>query len=293
MPKIKAFILLHFIVFLWGFTGIIGKLLPQSPLIIVWYRILIACVGLVLFLLVSKTSLRLNRNRLVPVMLVGIVVALHWITFYYAIQISTASLGILCLATTTIHVVWLEPVILKTSFKWNKLLFSLFVVAGVAFIARDFKGKVLLALFLGLISALLAGIFSVSNARLAKEINAPILSLYELLTGFIGISLYLALIELPLEAFQISLTDAFWLLFLGLLCTSFAFIAAINLVKLLGAYTVSLTINLEPVYTIVLAILLLNEHKVLSLEFYISTMIIIGTLLLNAWVNREPREIIS
>ena len=293
MPRLKEFLLLHGIVFLWGFTGIIGKLLHQESFIIVWYRVLIASLGLLVYLCITKTSFSVKRTHLLPVVLVGIVVALHWITFYYAIQISTASLGILCLATTTVHVVWLEPLIMKTAFQWKKLFFSLMVVAGVAFIARDFKGDVLLATGIGLLSALLAGIFSVSNAKLSQTIPAPILSFYELTTGWVGISLYLLFTHAPKTLFYLSQNDLLWLLFLGLVCTSFAFIVAINLVKKLGAYTVSLTINLEPIYTMILAVVLLNEHRVLSIEFYVSAFLIVGALLLNAWLSRTPKEIIS
>lgn len=293
MPRLKEFLLLHGIVFLWGFTGIIGKLLHQESFIIVWYRVLIASLGLLVYLCITKTSFSVKRTHLLPVVLVGIVVALHWITFYYAIQISTASLGILCLATTTVHVVWLEPLIMKTAFQWKKLFFSLMVVAGVAFIARDFKGDVLLATGIGLLSALLAGIFSVSNAKLSQTIPAPILSFYELTTGWVGISLYLLFTHAPEALFYLSQNDLLWLLFLGLVCTSFAFIVAINLVKKLGAYTVSLTINLEPIYTMILAVVLLNEHRVLSIEFYVSAFLIVGALLLNAWLSRTPKEIIS
>lgn len=293
MPRLKEFLLLHGIVFLWGFTGIIGKLLHQESFIIVWYRVLIASLGLLVYLWITKTSFSVKRTHLLPAVLVGIVVALHWITFYYAIQISTASLGILCLATTTVHVVWLEPLIMKTAFQWKKLFFSLMVVAGVAFIARDFKGDVLLATGIGLLSALLAGIFSVSNAKLSQTIPAPILSFYELTTGWVGISLYLLFTHAPKALFYLSQNDLLWLLFLGLVCTSFAFIVAINLVKKLGAYTVSLTINLEPIYTMILAVVLLNEHKVLSIEFYVSAFLIVGALLLNGWLSRTPKEIIS
>lgn len=291
MPRLKEFLLLHGIVFLWGFTGIIGKLLHQESFIIVWYRVLIASLGLLVYLWITKTSFSVKRTHIFPVVLVGIVVALHWITFYYAIQISTASLGILCLATTTVHVVWLEPLVMKTAFQWKKLFFSLMVVAGVAFIARDFKGDVLLATGIGLLSALLAGVFSVSNAKLSQAIPSPILSFYELTTGWVGISLYLLFTNAPKTIFYLSLNDLLWLLFLGLVCTSFAFIVAINLVKKLGAYTVSLTINLEPIYTMILAVILLNEHKVLSIEFYVSAFLIIGALLLNAWLSRNPNEI--
>lgn len=293
MPRLKEFLLLHGIIFLWGFTGIIGKLLHQESFIIVWYRVFIASLGLLAYLWFTKSSFSVKRTHILPVVLVGIVVALHWITFYYAIQISTASLGILCLATTTVHVVWLEPLIMKTAFQWKKLFFSLMVVAGVAFIARDFKGDVLLATGIGLLSALLAGIFSVSNAKLSQTIPAPILSFYELTTGWVGISLYLLITQVPAKMFNLSWSDLWWLLFLGLVCTSFAFIVAINLVKKLGAYTVSLTINLEPIYTMILAVVLLNEHKILSIEFYVSAFLIIGALLLNAWLSRTPKEIIS
>jgi drug/metabolite transporter (DMT)-like permease len=293
MPRLKEFLLLHGIVFLWGFTGIIGKLLHQESFIIVWYRVLIASLGLLVYLWITKTSFTVKRTHILPVVLIGIVVALHWITFYYAIQISTASLGILCLATTTVHVVWLEPLIMKTTFQWKKLVFSLMVVAGVAFIARDFKGDVLLATGIGLLSALLAGIFSVSNAKLSQTIPAPILSFYELTTGWVGISLYLLFTHAPKALFYLTLNDLLWLLFLGLVCTSFAFIVAINLVKKLGAYTVSLTINLEPIYTMILAVVLLSEHKILSIEFYVSAFLIVAALLLNAWLSRTPKEIIN
>ena len=130
MPRLKEFLLLHGIVFLWGFTGIIGKLLHQESFIIVWYRVFIASFGLLVYLWFTTSSFRVPKMHIARVVLVGIVVALHWITFYYAIQISTASLGILCLATTTVHVVWLEPLIMKTAFQWKKLWFSLIVVAG-------------------------------------------------------------------------------------------------------------------------------------------------------------------
>lgn len=293
MPRLKEFLLLHGIVFLWGFTGIIGKLLHQESFIIVWYRVFIASFGLLVYLWFTTSSFRVPKTHIARVVLVGIVVALHWITFYYAIQISTASLGILCLATTTVHVVWLEPLIMKTAFQWKKLWFSLIVVAGVAFIARDFKGDVLLATGIGLLSALFAGIFSVSNAKLSQAIPSPILSFYELTTGWVGISLYLLITQVPEKEFYLSWSDLWWLLFLGLVCTSFAFIAAINLVKKLGAYTVSLTINLEPIYTMILAVILLNEHKILSIEFYLSAFLIIGALLLNARINSTSNDIIN
>lgn len=290
MNKLKDYVLLHVIIFLWGFTGIIGKLLSQEAIIIVWYRLIIASLGILMYILWFKKPIKLKGKQAVLSMLVGLVVSLHWITFYYAIQISTASLGILCLATTTVHVVWLEPLILKTPFHWRKLLFSFLVVIGVAFVARDYEGQILLAVIIGLISAFLAALFSVSNAKLSQSIETPVLSLYELFSGWIVLSIFLISLNTPFSNFEVSFTDFMWLLFLGWVCTSFAFLSAINLVKKLGAFTVALSINLEPVYTMILAVILLSEHKVLSFEFYLSALIILGVLILNGMSEKRLQE---
>ena len=289
--RVKAVLLLHGIVFLWGFTGIIGKLLHQNPLILVWYRMLIASIGLAVYVVWKKDAWIVPKKQRIWVLLTGAVVALHWITFYYSIHLSTASLGILCLATTTFHVVWLEPLLLKLPFNRTKLVFSIIVVIGVAFIARDYRGDVLTALFVGLISALLAAIFSVSNAKLSQSVTPPVLSLLELMTGFVGISTVLIFQGVSWSEFSIDWNAFMWLLFLGLVCTSFAFMAAIYLVQKLGAYTVSLTINLEPIYTMLLAAAVLKEHELLSNEFYIGAALIIVVLLINGWLNRGSKTI--
>jgi drug/metabolite transporter (DMT)-like permease len=289
--KVKAVLLLHGIVFLWGFTGIIGKLLHQNPLVLVWYRMLIAPIGLAFYIFWKKESWFVPKAQQLYVLITGIVVALHWITFYYSIHLSTASLGILCLATTTFHVVWLEPLLLKLPFNRIKLTFSLIVVVGVAFIARDFKGDVLSALIIGLISALLAAVFSVSNAKLSQSITPPILSLFELISGFLGISTLLLFQGVSWSEFHIDWYAFFWLLFLGLVCTSFAFMATIYLVRTLGTYQVSLTINLEPIYTMLMAAILLKEHELLSFEFYIGAALIIVVLFINGWLNQGIKAI--
>ena len=291
MTKRQSFLLLHGIVFLWGFTGIIGKLLSQEPLVIVWYRLLIASIGLLLYLVWRKETWKIPKERWVYVALTGVFVALHWITFYLSIQLSTASLGILCLATTTFHVVWLEPLLLKLPFNRSKFVFSLVVVAGVAFIAHDFQGEVLVALFVGLLSALFAAIFSVANAKLSQSVAPPVLSFYELMIGFIGLSA-VVFWEYPLAQLELDWNAFYWLLFLGLVCTSFAFMAAIYLVQKLGAYTVSLTINLEPIYTMLLAVVILKEHEYLSMEFYLGASLIIFVLVLNVWLNKGKNSII-
>ena len=283
----KYHLLLHLIIFIWGFTGILGKLIHLDSLVIVWHRVLIAFVALGIVLVFLKKSLRVPKPKdLIAVAGVGIIVALHWLTFYKAIQLSTASLGILCLSTTTLHVTWLEPLVMKRPFSWIEFLLGLIVIYGIYFVSSDFNPGDYEALVYGLISALCAALFSVFNARLAKDIPSTKITFYELVTGFIFISCVLLVNgKLNSALFVMTLSDLLWLLFLGVLCTSFAFLASIEVVKRLGAFTVSLSINLEPVYTILLAIVILNENEVLGTQFYIGSVIIVLVVIANALIK--------
>jgi drug/metabolite transporter (DMT)-like permease len=277
---------------MWGFTGILGKIISLDPLPIVWYRVLIAVVSLGLILPLLKRSLKLNSLReFLFLAFVGIVVALHWVTFYMAIDLSTASLGILCLSTTTVHVAWLEPIVMGRKFSWIELAFGLIVIYGIYFVSADFNAQDYEALAYGLTSALLAATFSVFNGKLAVNMPPSKITFYEMLVG--GAFLTVLLLfrgELTPELFDISTKDVLWLLFLGLLCTSFAFLVTVELVKRLGAFTVSLSINMEPVYTIVLAIVLLGENKIVGTQFYIGSTIIVLVVIANALLKRVLKK---
>jgi len=293
--RYKYHILMHFIIFLWGFTGILGKLIHKDALHIVWYRTLIAFVALGLFLLYLGKDLRLSKKMAPKVLGVGLIVAIHWMTFYYSIQLSTASLAILCLSTTTLHVSWLEPLVMNKKFSLRQLIMGLVVISGISFVSLDFSGQELLALFFGLFSALCAAFFSVFNAKLSEETSAEQLTFYEMIAAFALVSIVLlGLGKLNASDLSLTLSDFFWLLFLGVICTSFAFLATIIIVRKLGAFTVSLNINLEPIYTILLAIVLLNEHKSLSTNFYLGAAIIVLVLLINGLIRHfELRKITS
>jgi drug/metabolite transporter (DMT)-like permease len=276
---------------MWGFTGILGKIIHLDALLIVWHRLWIAAVFLALYILYKKRWSAPKGKQLLLTILVGLVVATHWITFYTAIQMSTASLGILCLSTTTLHVTWLEPLIMKRKFSWLEGFLGLIVIGGIYFVAHDFTGAEKTAVIVGLISALCAGIFSVANGKLAQETDTASLSLTELSTGFIALSIYFFTKgKLDFNLFQMSAADFYWLLFLGILCTSFAFLATIDIVKKLGAFTVSLSINLEPIYTIILAIFLLKEHKLLNSSFYWGATLIILVVLANGIIKHRQKQ---
>lgn len=290
--KFKYHILLHLIILMWGFTGILGKLINLPPLPIVWYRVLIATVSLALILPLMKRSLKINSLReFLMLAAVGVVVMLHWVTFYISIDLSTASLGILCLSTTTIHVSWLEPLVMKRRLSWTEVIMGLVVIYGIYFVSEDFSAQDYEALAYGLFSALMAAVFSVMNGKLAQTMAPSKITFYEMLVG--GVFLTIVLLfrgEFTSELFQLSTSDVLWLLFLGLLCTSFAFLVTVELVKRLGAFTVSLSINMEPVYTILLAIVILNENKIMGTQFYIGSFIIVGVVIANAVIKRIMRR---
>jgi len=274
---------------MWGFTGILGKLIHLDAFVIVWHRVLIAFVALGIGLVYLKKSFKINSiTNLWKIFGVGIIVALHWMTFYKSIQLSTASLGILCLSTTTIHVTWLEPLIMKRKFSWVEFSLGLLVIYGIYFVSSDFKADDFEALAYGLTSALCAALFSVFNARLAQDIPSSTITFYELLIGFIFMSVVLLFTgDLNENLFTMTMSDFLWLVFLGILCTSFAFLATIEVIKRLGAFTVSLSINLEPVYTILLAIVILNENELLGFEFYMGSAIIVIVVIANALIKYQ------
>ncbi|MBM3161226.1 MAG: EamA family transporter [Bacteroidetes bacterium] len=280
--KYKYHVLMHGIIFLWGFTGILGKLIHLEAVFIVWYRVLIASLFLAAFLLYRKKPFQLEKKHLWKVTIVGLFVVGHWLTFYYAIQLSTASLGILCLSTATLHVTWLEPLVMKRRFSWMEFAMGGLVIYGIYFVSDDFTQTEFTALYIGLISAFCAASFSVLNAKLAKDIPAAQITFYELSIGLIVLTLFLLFTgQFSYNQLALSGSDFSWLLFLGIVCTSFAFLVTIEIVKRLGAFTVSLSINLEPIYTILLAIVILKEHELLNKNFYVGASVIILVVLAN------------
>ena len=279
---------------MWGFTGILGKLIHLDSFLIVWHRVLIAFIGIGIYLLFTKKSIKLpSFKSFLSICGVGVLVALHWLTFYKSIQLSTASLGILCLSTVTLHVTWLDPLVMKRKFSWMEFLLGLIVIIGIYIVSSDFNAKDYEALIYGLISALLAALFSVFNAKFVQTIPSTTISFYEMGVGFLFLTsvLFVQNEVVVSTLFSMTLSDLLWLLFLGLFCTSFAFLATIEVVKKLGAFTVSLSINLEPVYTIILAIFILKENELLSYKFYLGALIIILVVVLNGIIKNRQKQL--
>lgn len=290
MNNLKYQVVLHLIIFIWGFTAILGKLIDADAFVLVWYRVVIAFISLFFFLIFLKRDLRFKDKRaLLKVLGVGILVALHWLFFYLAIKVSTASLAIICLSTATIHVAWLEPLVMKRKPLKSEFVLGLIIVLGIVLITGKVKGEgVFYGVIFGLVAALLAALFSTFNAKLIHTVSASKITLYEMLSASVIMTIVLAIIgDLNIETLTLTTNDLLLLLFLGVICTSIAFLVTVEITKYLGAFTVTLSINMEPIYTLGLAIWLLQEHQELNSYFYIGSVIIVGSVFGNAIVKKR------
>lgn len=287
--KFKYHIVLHLVIFVWGFTAILGVFIDADAFVLVWYRVVIAFVSLFIFLLLFKKKWRIrDRSQLLKVLGVGVLVAMHWLTFYLSIKASTASMAIICLSTTTLHVAWLEPLIMRRKFLRSEFILGLIIIVGVVLITNQGSAEQnTLGLIYGLIAALFAALFATFNAKLIHEVSAAKITLYEMLSASITMTVVLAFMgELDWSHLTISTKDLWLLLFLGVVCTSIAFLVTVEITKFLGAFTVTLSINMEPIYTLGLAAWLLHEHRELNLIFYAGALLIVAAVFMNVVIKR-------
>jgi len=289
MPNdnLKSYLHLHLIVFIWGFTAILGKLISLEALDLVWYRMFLAVLFMFVFIFFNKESLKVPFRVVVGFMILGIVIAAHWFTFYEAIKVSNISITLACLSTGAFFTSLLEPLFYKRKIIWYEVFFGILVIIGLAIIFNvesRFKNGMLLAL----LSAFLSALFSVINGKYAKEYNPNVISIYELGSGWFFLTLYLLLSEkITASFFSISSNDFLWLLLLSSVCTAYAFSASVKVMKFLSPYTVMLTINLEPIYGIILALLIFKDSEKMNAPFYVGALIILSTVIINGILKNK------
>ncbi len=283
--NLKSYLHLHVIVFIWGFTAILGKLISLEALDLVWYRMLFASVIMTFVVLLSKEKIKVPFNVLVGFIVSGIIIAAHWLTFYQAIKVSNVSITLACLSTGAFFASILEPIFYKRKVIWYELLFGVIVVIGLGIIF-NVETKYTSGIYLAVTSAFLSALFSVINGKYAKEYNPNIISLYELSSGVFFISIYLFFAGSFTPAFfALSINDLIWLFLLSSICTAYAFSASVKVMKFLSPFTVMLTINLEPIYGIILALLIFDDTEEMSPLFYVGALIILATVIANGIVK--------
>jgi drug/metabolite transporter (DMT)-like permease len=285
----KSHIKLHLIVVILGFTAILGKLITLSAVDMIWYRMLIAFVSLGIYIKYKKISVNYSIGAILQMSGVGLIIAVHWITFFYSIKISNVSVALGCFASFTFFTSILEPIIFKRKFNWLELLIGVIIVIGL-YIIFQFEFRYKVGIITSIIAALLAALFTVLNKKFIANYHPVSISFFEMVSGFVWITIYMVLSGKFTNGFPLPTTiDWLWLFVLGIVCTSYAFVVSVEVMKVVSAYTVSLAINMEPIYGIILASLIFKESEYMSVGFYAGTIIIIIAFFMFPVLNRQTQ----
>jgi drug/metabolite transporter (DMT)-like permease len=286
----KSYLHLHLIVFIWGFTAVLGRLITLDALPLVWFRMLFAVLFIFSYIRIKKIPIKLSKRTILKFLVAGLVIALHWFTFFRAIKVSNVSITLACLSTGAFFTSLIEPIFFGKKVIWYEIFFGLIVVFGLSIIF-NVEGRYIEGIFLALTSAFLSASFAVINSKFVKEYEPTVISFYELSGGVLFFSVFLLFSNsFNASFFQLTTSDFVYLMILSSVCTAYAFIASTSVMKFLSPYTVMLTINLEPIYGIILAVLIFKEKEQMSQGFYIGAIIILITVILNGIIKSRQKE---
>ncbi len=288
----KALIQLHIAVFLAGFTAILGKLITLNEGLLVWFRLLITVVTLGAILFFRKQLLRIPIKDVLKIFGVGVIVAIHWVTFYGSVKYANVSVALVCFSATGFFTAFLEPLILKRRISLIEVALGLIAIVGI-YIIFDFHPQYKLGIIFGIISAVGSALFPIYNKRLLLSYSPKILTFYELGGGLLALTLLVPfyLIQFPAAYYMPTGTDWLWLLVLAWLCTVLSFDLQLNALKKISAFTANLTYNLEPVYGIILAFIFFRENENLNRAFYFGVaLILLAVLLQMLRIRRQYKQ---
>lgn len=260
--KLKNYLHLHFLVFIAGFTAILGDLISIGSIPLVWFRMLIAGLLMFLYIKIIKLKIKVSLKTMTRFFGAGIIIALHWITFFEAIKQSNISITLAMFSTGAFFTSFIEPLIYKRRIVWYEILFGIIVIIGVFLITRS-EIKYLNGILLGISSALFSSLFAVINGKFIETHKATVISFYEFISGVLFITLFLLFFKggFSMEFFTLSSSDWIYLLILASICTAYAFIGSVQVMKYISPYTVMLTYNLEPIYGITLVFCCFQKRK--------------------------------
>lgn len=282
--RLGSYLHFHLIVFIWGFTAVLGALISIDSLPLVFFRMGLATIFIFVYIKLKKIDSALDLKSFWGFALAGVIIALHWLTFFGAIKVSNVSVTLACMSTGAFFTALLEPLFYKKKFVLYELIFGAIVVAAL-YMIFEVQPAYKLGIGLALISAFLSAVFTLINGRFIAQHNPTKISFYELLIGTVFIVGYLAFAKaenfFSSSFFSLSSSDWMYIFILASICTAYAFIAAVKVMKHLSPYTIMLTINLEPVYGILLAFFVLGDREKMEPKFYYGALIILGVVIAN------------
>jgi drug/metabolite transporter (DMT)-like permease len=272
----QALIRLHIAVFLWGFTGVLGKLISLNAGWLVWWRLLMVTIGVWLFFGLQKKIRKLPTPRMLTVMLVGVLLALHWLCFYGSIKLSNVSIALTCLATSGLFSAILEPLFFRRKMQMNELALGGLVLLGVLLIYYT-NLHFSVGVLVGVLAAILTVMVSVINKKFVQDVPPVSMTTFQLTGSFIGLTMLMPLYHylLPTNVILPQQWDWLWIFILAVGCTILPFVLYVQALQKVSAFTINLTLTLEPVYGIILAFAVYQENKELSNGFYYGLVLII------------------
>jgi len=269
--------ILHLTVMVWGFTGILGNLISLSAVHLVWYRVLIAFLSLTIYFAFKRRSFTVSRRDLFSFLMTGGLVGLHWLLFFESIKASTVSVTLVCLSSVTLFTAWVEPLFYKRRTSKMEVLVGLLIIIGIYLVFR-FESQYIKGILFGLAAAVAAAFFGTINSLLIKRSGAAVISLYEMAGAWVLLSVFILVSGGFDVGMKATASDWVYLLLLGTVCTSGAYVAAVSVMKEISAFRVALASNLEPIYGILLAWLFFGHQEKMSAGFYAGAVIILGAV---------------
>lgn len=290
-----AYIKIHIAVLLFGFTAILGDLIQLPAVMIVWWRVLLTSFSLLFFIQFGKKLREIPLKQIRTYAIIGMIIGLHWICFYGSVKLSNASVCLICMSTTSLFTSLIEPILVRTKFNKFELMLSAMIIPGMLLIVNNIDLSYMAGVWVGLASALLAAIFSTLNKANIKGADPYTISFIELSSAWGMISIMLIFLWIsgnqPAVFLPSGINDWIFLITLALLCTTLAHVLSLQALKYLSAFASNLVINLEPVYGILLAIVILKEHKELNPMFYLGASIILLSVLSYPFLNKKFNSI--
>lgn len=278
----QDYLQLHFLVVLWGFTAVLGKLVTIPSVEMVFYRTLLAALGMGFLILVARGTFQVGTSDMVKILLTGFVVAIHWLTFFSSGRVSNPSTSLVGFATCSFWAAIIEPIAKRKPIRWLEVTLGLLVVGGLAIIF-SFNFQYAWGMFLGIISGLTAAIFSVINSKLVTRVHAHTITFYEMLGACLFVVLMFPFYQLYGATDQTlhlapAGMDWVYIAIMAWACSVYAYSVAINLTKKLSVFFIQLALNLEPVYGIILALIVFGQQEVMGWNFYLGTFIILSAV---------------
>ncbi len=277
----RSYLLLHLSVFLWGFTAILGAWITLSATVLVWWRVALTSIVMLMLPGVVLVIRRLSWSMIKIYAGIGVVIALHWVCFYGSIKMANASVALICMSTASLFTSFIEPWMTRKPFKWIDLGFGLLIIPGIILTTQGMSWDMMSGFWVGILSAALAALFAVLNKKYINESTPAAITAIEMVSAGLFLTLCYPLYYLTQSEARLipDLTDFVLLLILAVVCTVIPFILHLKAFEHLTAFASNLIVNLEPVYGILLAIVLLHEHHELTTQFYLGVLVILFSVL--------------